>query len=75
MSPLKMHNQFQPSFLTTYHFSVIIGKSHYMLYNLVSAMQPRMLVTFDEQLRPLPTTVRVGQVKIFSGIKMKALFD
>ena len=41
---------------------VIIGKSHYMLYNLVSAMQPRMLVTFDEQLRPLPTTVRVGQV-------------
>ncbi|GFN96227.1 26S proteasome non-ATPase regulatory subunit 2 [Plakobranchus ocellatus] len=41
--------------------NIIIGKSHYMLYNLVSAMQPRMLVTFDEQLRPLPTTVRVGQ--------------
>jgi len=41
--------------------NIIMGKSHYMLYNLVSAMQPRMLVTFDEQLRPLPTTVRVGQ--------------
>ncbi|CAL1538285.1 unnamed protein product [Lymnaea stagnalis] len=41
--------------------NIILGKSHYMLYNLVSAMQPRMLVTFDEQLRPLPTTVRVGQ--------------
>ncbi|CAG5116596.1 unnamed protein product [Candidula unifasciata] len=41
--------------------NIILGKSHYMLYTLVSAMQPRMLVTFDEQLRPLPTTVRVGQ--------------
>lgn len=26
-------------------------------------MQPRMLVTFDEELRPLPVSVRVGQVK------------
>lgn len=25
-------------------------------------MQPRMLVTFDEELRPLPVSVRVGQV-------------
>ena len=25
-------------------------------------MQPRMLVTFDEELRPLPVAVRVGQV-------------
>ena len=25
-------------------------------------MQPRMLVTFDTELRPLPVTVRVGQV-------------
>ncbi|MEE6522960.1 hypothetical protein FKM82_021641 [Ascaphus truei] len=24
-------------------------------------MQPRMLVTFDEELRPLPVSVRVGQ--------------
>merc|ERR1712202_50196 len=26
-----------------------------------TAMQPRMLVTFDEKLRPLPVSVRVGQ--------------
>jgi len=41
--------------------NIILGKSHYLLYCLVSAMQPRMLVTFDEDLRPLPVTVRVGQ--------------
>ena len=43
-------------------FPVILGKSHYVLFNLVSAMQPRMLVTFDTDLRPLPVSVRVGQV-------------
>lgn len=42
--------------------AVILGKSHYVLYGLVAAMQPRMLVTFDEELRPLPVSVRVGQV-------------
>ncbi|XP_052227644.1 26S proteasome non-ATPase regulatory subunit 2-like [Dreissena polymorpha] len=40
--------------------NLILGKSHYMLYHLVSAMQPRMLVTFDEELHPLPVAVRVG---------------
>lgn len=42
---------------------VILGKSHYLLYCLVTAIQPRMLVTFDEQLNPLPVSVRVGQVR------------
>jgi len=41
--------------------NIILGKSHYMLFNLALAMQPRMLVTFDEKLQPLPVTVRVGQ--------------
>jgi len=41
--------------------NIILGKSHYVLFHLVSAMQPRMLVTFDEELRPLPVSVRVGQ--------------
>lgn len=41
--------------------NIILGKSHYLLYHLVAAMQPRMLVTFDEELRPLPVAVRVGQ--------------
>lgn len=47
--------------------SVILGKSHYILYGLVAAMQPRMLVTFDEELRPLPVSVRVGQVRDSQG--------
>ena len=37
------------------------GKSYYPLYGLASAMQPRMLATFDEELRALPVSVRVGQ--------------
>jgi len=41
--------------------TTILGKSHYLLYGLATAMQPRMLVTFDEALRPLPVQVRVGQ--------------
>lgn len=41
--------------------STILSKSHYLLYALSTAIQPRMLVTFDEELRPLPVTVRVGQ--------------
>jgi len=39
----------------------ILSKSHYLLYALSTAVQPRMLVTFDEELRPLPVSVRVGQ--------------
>lgn len=41
-------------------FSVILGRSHYLLYTLAVAMQPRMLVTFDEKLNPLAVPVRVG---------------
>lgn len=41
-------------------FSVILGRSHYLLYTLAPAMQPRMLVTFDEDLNSLPAPVRVG---------------
>jgi len=41
--------------------NLILGKAHYILFNLVTAIQPRMLTTFDEELRPLPVTVRVGQ--------------
>ena len=46
--------------------SAVLGKSHYVLFNLVAAMQPRMLVTFDEDLRPLAVSVRVGQVSMRS---------
>lgn len=43
-------------------FSVILGKSHYLLYTLAAAMQPRMLVTFDEECNALAVPVRVGLV-------------
>lgn len=39
----------------------ITAKSHYLLYFLVTAMQPRFLVTLDEDLKPLTVNVRVGQ--------------
>ena len=41
----------------------ILGESHYhyLLYFLVTAMQPRFLVTLDEELKPLQVNVRVGQ--------------
>jgi len=39
----------------------VLGKSHYLLYSLATAIQPRMLQTFDEDLKPLPVSVRVGQ--------------
>ncbi|CAI9089333.1 OLC1v1023892C4 [Oldenlandia corymbosa var. corymbosa] len=41
--------------------AMILGKYHYILYFLVLAMQPRMLLTVDENLKPLPVPVRVGQ--------------
>ena len=31
------------------------------MYYIVTAMYPRFLMTLDEHLKPLPTTVRVGQ--------------
>ncbi|GMH12107.1 hypothetical protein Nepgr_013948 [Nepenthes gracilis] len=40
---------------------IILGKYHFVLYFLVLAMQPRMLMTVDENLRPLSVPVRVGQ--------------
>ncbi|KYQ90991.1 26S proteasome regulatory subunit S2 [Tieghemostelium lacteum] len=40
---------------------ILTGPSHYLFYSLVSAMNPRMLMTLDENLQPLPISVRVGQ--------------
>eukprot|EP00245_Coleochaete_scutata_P008776 TRINITY_DN2741_c0_g2_i1.p1 TRINITY_DN2741_c0_g2~~TRINITY_DN2741_c0_g2_i1.p1 ORF type:complete len:296 (+),score=51.55 TRINITY_DN2741_c0_g2_i1:131-889(+) len=41
--------------------SIVLGKYHYAIYFLVTAMQPRMLMTVDEDLNPLSVSVRVGQ--------------
>lgn len=39
----------------------ILDKSHWMLFWLANAMFPRFLITLDEELKPLPTSVRVGK--------------
>ncbi|XP_045820381.1 26S proteasome non-ATPase regulatory subunit 2 homolog A isoform X1 [Trifolium pratense] len=41
--------------------AIVLGKYHYVLYFLVLAMQPRMLLTVGENLKPLSVPVRVGQ--------------
>ena len=41
--------------------SLILGKHHFLLFVLACSLRPRMLVTLDEDLKPLPVSVRVGQ--------------
>lgn len=41
--------------------SLILGRSHYLLFALAAAMQPRWLLTLGEDLTALNLTVRVGQ--------------
>ncbi|KXZ55777.1 hypothetical protein GPECTOR_2g1327 [Gonium pectorale] len=40
--------------------ATVAGKHHYLLYCLAAAMKPRMLLTLDEEGRPLPVPCRVG---------------
>jgi len=40
---------------------VVLGKHHWMLYWLVTAMYPQFLITLDETLEEKAVTVRVGQ--------------
>lgn len=39
---------------------VLLGKYHYILFALTCAIHPRMLITVDEDLNPVPVSVRVG---------------
>jgi len=41
--------------------STLLDKNHYLLYYLTCAMNPRMLVTIDDDANNKPVTVRVGQ--------------
>merc|ERR1712086_1007533 len=41
--------------------NTLLEKAQYLLYFLTCAMRPRMLVTVDEDMNPLPVSVRVGQ--------------
>lgn len=40
--------------------STLLDKTHYLLYYLTCAMNPRMLITVDEDLTWVPVTARVG---------------
>ena len=51
--------------------NIILGPYHYMLYMIAPAMQPRMLVTLDEDLKSLPVSVRVGQAVDITGLAGK----
>lgn len=41
--------------------TVVLGKHHWMLYWLVTAMYPQFLITLDEEIEEKAVTVRVGQ--------------
>eukprot|EP00730_Choanoeca_flexa_P015053 TRINITY_DN6813_c0_g1_i1.p1 TRINITY_DN6813_c0_g1~~TRINITY_DN6813_c0_g1_i1.p1 ORF type:complete len:889 (+),score=302.50 TRINITY_DN6813_c0_g1_i1:154-2820(+) len=41
--------------------NVLLKDGHYHLYHLSLAMYPRILSTFDQELKPLSVSVRVGQ--------------
>jgi 26S proteasome regulatory subunit N1 len=52
--------------------STILANAHYMLFYLVPAIFPRMLVTLNaEDLTPLPVLVRVGQAVDITGMAGK----
>jgi 26S proteasome regulatory subunit N1 len=40
--------------------STLLDKTHYLLYYMTCAMNPRMLITVDEELTWVPVTARVG---------------
>ncbi|GAA5795208.1 armadillo-type protein [Helicostylum pulchrum] len=61
MSPVAIAGLMTSIIAFTDHKTFIFGKYHYMLYSLVTAMYPRFLITFDENVESLPATVRVGQ--------------
>eukprot|EP01132_Coremiostelium_polycephalum_P006236 gene6236-7767_t len=41
--------------------NILSNQSHYLFFSIVCSMYPRMLMTVDENLNPLPVPVRVGQ--------------
>merc|ERR550514_1543767 len=41
--------------------TLVLGKHHFLLFVVACTLRPRMLVTLDEELEPLPVSVRVGQ--------------
>jgi len=48
--------------------NTVLGKSHYMLFNVVPAMRPRWLITLDEDLKEIKVPMRVGQAVDITGM-------
>lgn len=56
--------------------NVLLKANHFMLYHLALAMYPRILSTFDEDLKPITALVRVGNAVDTvgqAGASLKAL--
>jgi 26S proteasome non-ATPase regulatory subunit RPN1 C-terminal len=58
-------------YLFIYLFTVLLSKAHYLLFSLCTAMFPRMLMTLDEDLKPLAVPVRVGEAVDVVGVAGK----
>lgn len=41
--------------------NILLGKYHYLLFELASAIRPRFFIAVDQDLKPVPVAVRVGQ--------------
>ncbi|KAG9307203.1 hypothetical protein G9A89_017031 [Geosiphon pyriformis] len=61
MSPIAIAGLLATLIAFTDTKTLILGKHHWFLYYLTTAMYPRFLITLDENLKSLPVTVRVGQ--------------
>eukprot|EP01098_Paradermamoeba_levis_P008445 TRINITY_DN3506_c0_g1_i4.p1 TRINITY_DN3506_c0_g1~~TRINITY_DN3506_c0_g1_i4.p1 ORF type:complete len:495 (-),score=177.33 TRINITY_DN3506_c0_g1_i4:153-1637(-) len=61
LSPVAMSGLLSTLFSCLDMKNLILAKSHYLLFCLSTAMYPRMLMTLDEDLKPLQVNVRVGQ--------------
>ena len=62
--------------LTVLHAAIdmphtLLDKTHYLLYALSLAMNPRLLICLDEELNTLQTSVRVGQAVDTVGLAGK----
>ncbi|KAN0021543.1 hypothetical protein ACTFIU_010150 [Dictyostelium citrinum] len=51
--------------------NILSTQSHYLFFSIVCSMYPRMLMTLDEDLKPLPVSVRVGQSVDIVGLAGK----
>ena len=71
LSPFHTHNQLMSNMTLAGLLPVLmsctdlrmtlLGKHHFNLFYLAAAIQPRMLMTMDEEGKVLPVSVRVGQ--------------